>query len=88
VEYVCQSAFALEPRPCDWLFSDVICYPEKLLRLVQNWKKSGKVKNMVCTIKFQGETDRAALGAFLEISGSSAFHLYNNKHEVTWVSLS
>jgi 23S rRNA (cytidine2498-2'-O)-methyltransferase len=87
IEYVQQSAFALEPKdmpPVDWLFSDIICYPEKLLRLVENWRKSGKVKHMVCTIKFQGETDHEAVRKFLAIPGSEAFHLYNNKHEVTW----
>lgn len=90
VSYVQQSAFGLDPaaiRPVDWLFSDIICYPERLLRLVLNWKKSGLVKNMVCTIKFQGETDMKAVENFLEVSGSFAMHLYNNKHEITWVSL-
>ena len=60
VKYVQQSAFALKPAEIgrvDWLFSDIICYPERLLRLVHEWKESGLVKNMICTIKFQGETD-------------------------------
>ena len=88
VKYIQQSAFALEPESMghvDWLFSDIICYPEKLLRLVEKWKPS--VKNMVCTIKFQGETDHEMVAKFMEISGSSVFHLYNNKHELTWVNL-
>lgn len=90
VEYVQQSAFALKPAdigPVDWLFSDIICYPERLLRLVREWKESGLVRNMVCTIKFQGETDITTTESFLEIAGSTAFHLYNNKHEITWVCL-
>jgi 23S rRNA (cytidine2498-2'-O)-methyltransferase len=90
IRYVQQSAFGLKPEdigPVDWLFSDIICYPERLLRLVDNWKKSSLAKNMVCTIKFQGETDMAAVAKFLEVSGSFALHLYNNKHEITWVSL-
>lgn len=82
VEYIEQSAFALEPRPADWLFSDIICYPDKLHRLVENWQ--GKARNMVCTIKFQGPTDHAAVRRFLDIPDSRAFHLYNNKHEITW----
>lgn len=85
VEYVGQSAFALAPREADWLFSDIICYPDRLLRFVENWLPY--VKNFVCTIKFQGETDHAAVRRFLEISGSEAFHLYNNKHEITWAKL-
>jgi 23S rRNA (cytidine2498-2'-O)-methyltransferase len=90
VEYVQQSAFALEPAGIgrvDWLFSDIICYPERLLRLVRNWKDAGLARNMICTIKFQGETDFKAIGAFLEIPGSYALHLYNNKHEITWFCL-
>lgn len=90
VSYVQESAFGLDPArigPVDWLFSDIICYPDRLLRLVENWRKAGLAKNMVCTIKFQGETDHAAINRFLEISGSFAMHLYNNKHEITWVCL-
>lgn len=90
IRYIQESAFGLDPArigPVDWLFSDIICYPERLLRLVENWQKSGLVKNMVCTIKFQGETDMLSVQKFLETSGSFALHLYNNKHEITWVSL-
>lgn len=90
VRYVQQSAFALKPADIgrvDWLFSDIICYPERLLRLVQEWKASGLVRNMVCTIKFQGETDFKMTDSFLDIPGSSAVHLYNNKHEITWFCL-
>jgi 23S rRNA (cytidine2498-2'-O)-methyltransferase len=90
VKYIQQSAFGLKPQDTgavDWLFSDIICYPERLLRLVQEWKASGLAKNMVCTIKFQGETDHKTTQSFLEIAGSSAMHLYNNKHEITWVCL-
>ncbi|HRI76830.1 MAG TPA: SAM-dependent methyltransferase [Alphaproteobacteria bacterium] len=90
VKYMEQSAFALKPADIgqvDWLFSDIICYPERLLRLVSEWKASGLVKNFVCTIKFQGETDFKTTESFLEIAGSTAFHLYNNKHEITWVCL-
>ncbi len=90
IRYVQQSAFALEPAdigPIDWFFSDIICYPEKALRLVEKWKKSGLVKNMVSTIKFQGQTDHEIVQKFMEISGSSVIHLYNNKHEITWINL-
>lgn len=90
VTYMQQSAFALSPEDIgriDWLFSDVICYPERLLKLVLEWKKSGFVKNFLCTIKFQGQTDQAAIKAFLEIPGSRVLHMYNNKHEVTWFNL-
>lgn len=87
VEYRASSAFALEPKthePVDWLFSDIACYPERLLKLVQRWLAADKAKNYCCTIKLQGETDHAAVQAFAAIEGSHVRHLYNNKHELTW----
>jgi 23S rRNA (cytidine2498-2'-O)-methyltransferase len=82
-----KDAFTLKPEdvgPIDWLFSDIICYPARLLELVQEWQASGLVKNFVCTIKFQGETDFKTLQAFQAIPGSHTQHLFVNKHEVTW----
>lgn len=84
------SAFALAPTdlpPVDWLFSDIICYPPRLLRLVKNWIESGRVRNIICTIKFQGETDYQTISEFANIEGSDIFHLSNNKHELTFVRL-
>lgn len=90
IKYIQQSAFGINPEEIgavDWLFSDIICYPERLLRLVENWKKSNLVRNMVCTIKFQGKTEHDIIMKFMEIPGSSLFHLHNNKHEITWINL-
>lgn len=87
VQYLSESAFGLDPKKVghvDWLFSDIICYPEKLLGLVQKWREAG-IKNFACTIKFQGETDYKTMEAFKEFPGSKIIHLYHNKHEVTWV---
>jgi 23S rRNA (cytidine2498-2'-O)-methyltransferase len=83
-----ESAFALAPErvgAVDWLFSDIVCYPERLLRLVQTWRVSGLARNFVCTIKFQGETDHDAAGAFAAIPGAEVVHLHHNKHELTFV---
>jgi 23S rRNA (cytidine2498-2'-O)-methyltransferase len=83
-----ESAFGLDPAslgPVDWLFSDIICYPERLYRLVQNWRDKGQVRNFLCTIKFQGDTDHATAAAFAAIPGSRLLHLSHNKHELTWV---
>jgi 23S rRNA (cytidine2498-2'-O)-methyltransferase len=88
VEWRADSAFALEPSsvgPVDWLFSDVICYPTRLLRLVERWRGSGLVKNFVCTIKFQGPTDHDAASAFAAIEDARVMHLHHNKHELTFV---
>ena len=90
VEQRQQSAFALEPGevdPIDWLFSDIVCYPERLLRLAERWMASGRVRNFVCTIKFQGETDHETARRFAQIPGSRVMHLHHNKHELTWFKL-
>lgn len=83
-----ESAFGLDPLsvdPVDWLFCDVICYPERLLRLVERWIASGRARRFVCTIKFQGATDFATQARFAAIPGSRLMHLHHNKHELTWV---
>ena len=90
VEQRQESAFALTPRdvgPVDWLFSDVICYPARLLGLVEKFLAAGTVKNFVCTIKFQAGTDFATQARFAAIPGSRLIHLHVNKHELTWVRL-
>jgi 23S rRNA (cytidine2498-2'-O)-methyltransferase len=85
-----ESAFGLEPRdepPVDWLFSDVICYPARLLALVRRWIAAGKARNLVCTVKFQGETDHAVVAEFAAIEGAVLFHGAHNKHELTFARL-
>jgi 23S rRNA (cytidine2498-2'-O)-methyltransferase len=85
-----ESAFGLAPEdvgPVDWLFSDVICYPARLLALVRRWHASGLARNMVCTLKFQAETDHATARDFAAIPGSRLMHLHHNKHELTWALL-
>lgn len=90
VAYRQASAFSLTPGeigPIDWLFSDVVCYPDRLLRLVTEWLDSGLCRNFVCTIKFQGATDFGAQARFAGIPGSRLLHLHHNKHELTWLHL-
>lgn len=87
VEHRRQSAFALDPRsvePFDWLFCDVICYPPRLLSLVERWMAAGAAKRFVCTIKFQHETDHETARRFAAIEGSRLVHLSHNRHELTW----
>lgn len=83
-----KDAFALKPEdigPVDWFFSDIICYPEKLLELVLKWRDSGLCSRFVCTIKFKGKTDFEAVQKFAKIPHSRLIHLYVNKNEVTWI---
>lgn len=84
------SAFALPPAdigPVDWLFSDIVCYPTRLHRLIGAWLDAGLARNIVCTIKFQGETDLAAQAAFAALPGGRLVHLHHNKHELTWMRI-
>ena len=80
-----ESAFALEPRFVDWLVCDVIAYPARLATLVSHWIETAAPNRIVCTIKFQGDTDFTAQDAFASIPGGSLMHLHHNKHELTFV---
>lgn len=83
-------AFQARPEkvgPIDWLFSDVICYPERLLEHVRLWLDAGACKNFFCTLKFQGTAHYAVIPEFLKIPGSRIMHLHANKHELTWVKV-
>jgi 23S rRNA (cytidine2498-2'-O)-methyltransferase len=71
----------------DWLFSDVICYPDRLFKLVEKWLASGLAANFACTIKFQGATDHETARRFAAVPGSRLLHLSHNKHELTWIKL-
>lgn len=90
VEHCRGSAFGLDPRmigSVDWLFSDVICYPERLLAMVERWLEQGECRRFVCTVKFQGQTDFGIMERFRAIPGSRLLHLHHNKHELTWARL-
>ncbi len=83
-----ESAFGIDPAsepPVDWLFSDIIAYPARLLGLVQRWIAAGTTARIVCTIKFQDPTDHAAADAFAAIPGGRVLHLSHNKHELTFL---
>jgi len=89
VTFESASAFGLQPRdagPFDWICSDVVCYPDRLLEWGRRWIESGRCANLVATIKFQGRDARAydVLDRFAEIPGSRIEHLVHNKHELTW----
>jgi len=88
VELLSESAFSLSAEAlsrADWIFSDVICYPVRLLKLVERLLAGGIRAKFVCTIKFQGATDHETARRFAAIPDSRLFHLHHNKHELTWV---
>lgn len=91
VETVQASAFGLEPddllhgRVPHWVCSDVACYPERLLPLVERWTSLDPTPTLIFTLKFQGETDHEIAERFKSIRGSRVVHLHHNKHELTFL---
>ncbi len=91
VRFLSRSAFSIKPAEIgriNWLFSDVICYPRRLLPYIKEWMSSGLCQNFVCTLKLQDQTDTTVLKEFAEIPGSRIVHLNHNKHELTWMLIS
>ena len=82
-----ESAFGVNAadHSVDWLCSDVIAYPNRLIPLIKNWIDAGTARNIVCTIKLQGETDHTAVREAAAIPGSRLVHLHHNKHELTFL---
>ncbi len=86
VNFRAHDAFTIPPEevgPVDWVFSDVICYPERLLKWIHTWLDSGMTRRMICTIKMQGEIDWELISQFAAIPNSRIVHLNYNKHELT-----
>jgi len=83
-----ESAFGLDPQKeakVDWLFSDVICYPERLLGLVRRWIEAQATSRICCTLKFHGDTDFDTAAGFAAIPGGRLFHGAHNKHELMFI---
>ncbi|WP_407426400.1 SAM-dependent methyltransferase [Treponema sp.] len=92
VKFMAHDAFTLKPEEVcseleceklDWLLSDVICYPSRLLQWINMWRDSGRAKNIICTIKMQGAIDWPLIAEFAKIPNSKIVHLNYNKHELT-----
>lgn len=88
IHFIQQSAFSLNPndfKQVDWLCADIACYPQHLYELIMRWINAGTVKNFICTIKLQGETDFETVRKFQAIEGAKVVHLMQNKHELTFI---
>lgn len=85
VKFQSGDAFGLKPEKKDWIFSDVICYPEKLLEYMTGWIESGHCEKFVCSIKFAGKPDPEVIRRFQQLPHSRVIHLTHNKNEVTWI---
>lgn len=87
VQWINKDAFTLKAKDFPEVravFSDIICYPQRLLELIENWS-SANIEFMGLTIKFKGETDWQIIEKLCAIPGSTIVHLTANKHELTWV---
>jgi FtsJ-like methyltransferase len=87
------NAFNYEPPahelPVDWLLSDVICEPARMLALLDRWLSRAWCRRLVATVKFKGQSGyniltevRAAL-ARANCPRVRIKHLHHNKNEVT-----
>jgi 23S rRNA (cytidine2498-2'-O)-methyltransferase len=90
IQYIKQDAFTITPDKfpdAKWIFSDIICFPEKLLNWLKEFFKKPNRPNFICTIKFKGTDDYSILEEFKKLPNSQIIHLYNNKNELTWINL-
>lgn len=88
ITFMQHDAFTLTPESLgkqDWVCSDVICYPPRLLEWIERWRSSGLCSEFICTIKMQGAPDFDTIRRFAEIPHSKIVHLTANKHELTWL---
>lgn len=90
VSFIKKDAFSVdigEFKDLRWVFSDVICYPEKLLLFAQKCLEKAPDANFVFTIKLQGDDNSEAIRGFAKLPGD-VVHLSQNKHELTWFKVS
>ncbi len=85
VHFQTGDAFSLAPEKKDWVFSDVICYPDKLFQYMKGWLESGHCNKFVCSIKFAGDPDYEIIHQFRQLPHSRVLHMTHNKNEVTWM---
>lgn len=88
IQFVQESAFSLDPlrfQQIQWVFSDIIAYPDALLKLIENWHTKLPHAHLVFTIKLQGQTDFKTLDTLANYPNATIYHLFNNKHEICWV---
>ena len=88
ITFMQHDAFTLSPESLgkqDWVCSDVICYPPRLLEWIERWRASGLCSKFICTIKMQGAPDFDIIRRFADIPHSKIVHLTANKHELTWL---
>lgn len=76
--------------PIDWVVSDVIAYPERVLELIGAWCRDGAARRVVLQMKFKGGPDWEVMQQAVDRARSQGWqlrgkHFFNDKHEVTWM---
>jgi 23S rRNA (cytidine2498-2'-O)-methyltransferase len=89
LRFVRGDAFRFQPEAtADWLLSDLIVAPERLVALSRRWLAAGWCRGLIVTLKFKGAVafdvidDMAAL-LDTHFERWDLRHLLENKHEVT-----
>lgn len=70
----------------DWVFSDLICAPEKLYHWLTPWLEDNKKRKFCLTVKLKDDAEgQKWIEKFRAIPHGRVLHLYHNKHEVTFI---
>lgn len=89
VQFVRGDAFKFRPEiACDWLLSDLIAFPERIIELLDRWLCERHCRKFVVTVKFRGSADYDKLQTLKRLLENRTVdfelrRLDNNKNEVT-----
>lgn len=88
VGFIRGDAFKLKPSqiaPIQWFFSDMICDPSRVPELIAPWLAQQPRPSFIVTLKFKGDCDFKDIDELARIQGAEVLHLFQNKHELTWI---
>ncbi len=89
VTFLKEDAFKYQAtEKVDWVVSDIISTPQRILELIEYWVKGKNCTNFIFTIKFQGDQDYGVLDQFKIEANKCDYQvilkqLNANKNEVT-----
>ena len=91
VQFVQGDAFGWRSDvPLDWVVSDVIAYPQRVLELVDAWCRPQGARRVVLQMKFKGGPDWGLIAQARAQAAAQGYvlrakHFFNDKNEVTWM---
>jgi 23S rRNA (cytidine2498-2'-O)-methyltransferase len=76
------------PEPVDWLLSDLIAFPPRIIELLSRWLGSGWCRQFIATVKFRGRDDYPLLEQIKRLLHEQGVEFIirrmgTNKNEVT-----